>query len=130
MYGCVQVGGAKPAPTRPGAVVQIQDAALICVAAPLQMARTDTSCVDTRPAETIITSEKERLLARMDDIRSMLRDSKSLDVIEMLLQALADCEQRLAWAEGETAVTDPASPPFQAPADTPPTTPPAPAPGT
>ena len=41
----------------------------------------------------------------MEDIRSMLRDSKSLDVIEMLLLALADCEQRLAWIDGEAAVT-------------------------
>jgi hypothetical protein len=59
----------------------------------------------------------------MDDIRSMLRDSKSLDVVEMLLQALADCEQRLAWAEGETALT--ASPQLhaQAHAGTPPATP-------
>lgn len=73
---------------------------------------------------TNITSETERLLARMDDIRSMLRDSKSLDVVEMLLQALADCEQRLAWAEGESAVTEPASPQLhaQAHAGTPPAT--------
>jgi hypothetical protein len=63
-----------------------------------------------RPAEAIITSEKERLVARIDDIRSMLRDAKSLDVIEMLLLALADCEQRVAWIDGEDAVTvEPAS---------------------
>jgi hypothetical protein len=33
----------------------------------------------------------------------MLRDAKSLDVIETLLLALADCEQRVAWIDGENA---------------------------
>ena len=63
-----------------------------------------------RRAEAIITSEKEQLVARIDDIRSMLRDAHSLDVIETLLLALADCEQRVAWIDGEDAVTpEPAS---------------------
>ena len=35
----------------------------------------------------------------------MLRDAKSLDVIETLLLTLADCEQRVAWIDGENAVT-------------------------
>lgn len=38
----------------------------------------------------------------------MLRDSKSLDMIETLLLALADCEQRLAWANSEDVTPDPA----------------------
>jgi hypothetical protein len=47
----------------------------------------------------------------MDDVRSMVRDAKSLDVVETLLQVLADLEQRVAWVEGEDAVTpEPASP--------------------
>ena len=63
-----------------------------------------------RPAEAIVTSERERLVRRIEDIRSMLRDAKSLDVIEMLLLTLADCEQRVAWIDGEDAVTpEPAS---------------------
>ncbi|HUQ22415.1 MAG TPA: hypothetical protein VM049_05310 [Gaiellaceae bacterium] len=41
----------------------------------------------------------------MDEIRSMLRDTNSLDVIETLLQALADCEQRLRWVEGEESIS-------------------------
>jgi len=36
----------------------------------------------------------------MDEIRATLRGTKSLDVIEALLQALADCEQRLAELDG------------------------------
>jgi hypothetical protein len=41
----------------------------------------------------------------------MLRDAKSLDVIETLVLALADCEQRVAWIDGEDAVTpEPTSP--------------------
>jgi hypothetical protein len=65
-----------------------------------------------RPAEATISTEKERLLLRIDDIRSMLRDAKSLDVIETLVLALADCEQRVAWIDGEHAITsDPASTP-------------------
>ena len=51
-----------------------------------------------------MTAEKERLLARIQDIRSMMRDAKSLDVIEMLVLALADCEQRVAWIDGEFGV--------------------------
>jgi hypothetical protein len=35
----------------------------------------------------------------------MLRDARSLDVIETLLLALADYEQRLAWIDGEDVVT-------------------------
>ena len=31
----------------------------------------------------------------------MLRDAKLLDVIETLLLTLADCEQRVAWIDGE-----------------------------
>jgi hypothetical protein len=45
----------------------------------------------------------------MEDIRSMIRDANSLDVIETLLLALADCEQRVAWIDGEIT-PDPASP--------------------
>ena len=62
-----------------------------------------------RPAEGIITKEKERLLARIADIRSMLRDTKSLDVIETLQLALADLEQRVAWIDGEIT-PEPATP--------------------
>jgi hypothetical protein len=61
--------------------------------------------VNQRPAEATITPERERLITRIEDIRSMLRDSHSLDVIETLLLALADCEQRVAWIDGEDAVT-------------------------
>jgi len=46
----------------------------------------------------------------MDDIRSMLRDARSLDVIETLVLALADLEQRLKWVEGERANDDGAAP--------------------
>jgi hypothetical protein len=61
--------------------------------------------------EAIIPSEEqERLLRRIEDIRSMLRDCKSLDVVETLLLALADCEQRLAWVEGEAVTAQPAEP--------------------
>jgi hypothetical protein len=60
-------------------------------------------------AEAISSAEEARLLARMDYIRSMLRDATSLDVIETLLQALADLEQRLAWVEGEAVTSEPAS---------------------
>jgi hypothetical protein len=43
----------------------------------------------------------------------MIRDAKSLDVIETLEQALADCEQRVAWIDGEIRpeiTPEPASP--------------------
>ena len=101
--------------------------------APITHARTFTDRPDAhklrrhqrRPAEAIIDSERERLVGRMEDIRSMLRDSKSLDVIEMLLLALADCEQRLAWIDGEVPVTaEPASAPPVRHDDSPPATPP------
>ena len=46
----------------------------------------------------------------MDDIRSMLRDARSLDVIETLVLALADLEQRPKWVEGERANDDGAAP--------------------
>jgi hypothetical protein len=62
-----------------------------------------------RPAEAIITTERERLVTRIEDIRSMLRDSTSLDVIETLVLALADLEQRVAWIDGEVT-PEPASP--------------------
>jgi hypothetical protein len=56
----------------------------------------------------IPTDEQDRLVRRIEDIRSMLRDSESLDMIETLLLALADCEQRLAWANSEDVTPDPA----------------------
>ena len=65
--------------------------------------------VQPSPAEASIATEKEKLLTRMEDIRSMIRDANSLDVIETLLLALADCEQRVAWIDGEIT-PDPASP--------------------
>ena len=37
----------------------------------------------------------------MDEIRVTLRATKSLDVVEVVLQALADCEQRLIELEAE-----------------------------
>jgi hypothetical protein len=40
------------------------------------------------------------VLRRIDEIRSTLRATNSLDVIEALLLALADCEQRLAELDG------------------------------
>lgn len=46
----------------------------------------------------------------------MLRDAKSLDVIETLLLTLADCEQRVAWIDGETT-PETAGPQSDAPAD-------------
>lgn len=54
---------------------------------------------------TIPTEEQERLLRRMDEVRAVLRDSTSLDLIETLLEVLADCEQRLRLVEGDDAVT-------------------------
>ena len=48
-----------------------------------------------------MSSEREKLVGRIEDIRSMLRDCNSLDVIETLVLALADCEQRVAWIDGE-----------------------------
>jgi hypothetical protein len=43
----------------------------------------------------------------------MLRDTTSLDVIETLVLALADLEQRVAWIDGEVTpeiTPEPASP--------------------
>jgi hypothetical protein len=45
----------------------------------------------------------------MEYVRSMLRDAKSLDVIETLLQVLADLEQRLAWVDTESVTSEPSS---------------------
>jgi DNA-binding winged helix-turn-helix (wHTH) protein len=75
-------------------------------------------------------SERERLVARIEDIRSMLRDANSLDVIETLVLALADLEQRVAWIDGEVT-PEPASPQPHAQAENSSlATPPDPIPGT
>ena len=74
------------------------------------VSRGPTPVAASKITEAIIaTEEHERLVRRMDDVRSMLRDSTSLDLVETLLQVLADLEQRMGWAEGEAAThSDPA----------------------
>lgn len=59
--------------------------------------------------EAFSSAEEARLLGRMEYVRSMLRDAKSLDVIETLLQVLADLEQRLAWVDTESVTSEPSS---------------------
>ena len=58
--------------------------------------------------EANIPTERDRVLRRIDEIRSTLRATNSLDVIEALLQALADCEQRLAELDGRPDGATPA----------------------
>jgi hypothetical protein len=46
-------------------------------------------------------AERDRVIARIAELRSMLRFAHSNDLREALRLAIGDCEQRLAELEGQ-----------------------------
>ena len=89
--------------------VRIAENEVMFRAAKPRLGRQDRSGAPPSEFMEGIPTEQARLLGRMDDIRSMLRDAKPLDVVETLRSMLADCEQRLIWVEGENLPAEPAS---------------------
>ncbi len=53
-------------------------------------------------------AERDRVLARVAELRHLLQRTRSADVRETLLQALAECEERLAELDEQAAPAPPA----------------------